>query len=241
MAAALGARLLDSSGSDLAPGGAALAGLHRVDLSGLDARLEEAEVVVASDVENPLLGDDGASAVYGPQKGATPEVVRELDAALAHFAEVARRDLGRDVRDLPGAGAAGGLGAGLVLFVNARLQPGFDLIAEVVGLRERLAGCDLVITGEGQLDGQSGQGKTTGSLAQMAAALGRPVVVIAGGLADDHAALYQRGVTAAIGVPGRPISFAALRERPAETLQDAAERAARLMAVGLRLARHASG
>ena len=235
MAEALGARLLDTEGRPLPPGGLALGRLARIVPDGLDPRLAEADVRVACDVDNPLCGPRGASAVYGPQKGADPALVEALDAALAHFAEVARRDLGRDVRDLPGAGAAGGLGAGLVLFAHARLQPGFELIAEVVGLRDRLTRSDLVITGEGQLDGQSWQGKTTGSLAKMAAGLGLPVVVIAGSLADDHAAMYQRGVAAALGVPGRPITFAELRGQPAEALQDAAERAARLMAVGQRL------
>ena len=158
MAQAVGVRLLDAKGEELPPGGAALVQLHTVDVSQLDARVVAMEIVVASDVTNPLCGPNGASAVYGPQKGATPAMVAELDAALAHYAEVIADQLGRSVRDLPGAGAAGGLGAGLLAFFPARMRRGVDIVIEVVGLREAMRSADLVITGEGGIDSQTAFG-----------------------------------------------------------------------------------
>src|SRR6266550_3489374 len=155
MAQALGYHLLDTQGHELPPGGLALQKLARIHKGGVHADWQQAEVDVACDVTNPLTGPSGASAVYGPQKGATPEMVAELDAALRHFAEIIRRDLGRDVEPLPGAGAAGGLGAGLVAFTGARLRPGAEMVMEAIRLDERLAGAQLVITGEGRLDSQT--------------------------------------------------------------------------------------
>ena len=152
MMQALRASLLDSAGRELEPGGAALARLDRIDVSNVDPRVRSTSVVVACDVNNPLCGPTGASAVFGPQKGATPEIVAELDAALSHFADIIERDLGADVRDRPGAGAAGGLGAGLMAILDAELKAGVDIVLDAVGLDERLDGADLVITGEGQID-----------------------------------------------------------------------------------------
>src|SRR2546426_713024 len=155
MAQALGYHLLDEEGHELPPGGLALKRLARIHVGGVHASWKAAEVDVACDVTNPLTGPSGASAVYGPQKGATPEMVAELDAALKHFAEIIRRDLGVDVDQLPGAGAAGGLGAGLVAFTGARLRPGAEMVMEALRLDERLAGAGLVITGEGRIDSQT--------------------------------------------------------------------------------------
>src|ERR1700731_3394748 len=155
MAQALGYHLLDESGLELPPGGLALRRLARIHVGGVHANWKESEVDVACDVTNPLTGPSGASAVYGPQKGATPEVVAELDAALHHLAEIIRRDLGVDVEPLPGAGAAGGLGAGLVAFAGARLQPGAEIVMKALHLDERLTGAQLVVTGEGRLDSQT--------------------------------------------------------------------------------------
>ncbi len=160
LATALGVRFLDSAGHELPPGGLALARLARLDRSGLEPRLAEVTVRVACDVDNPLLGERRASRVYGPQKGASPEMVEQLDAALANYAEVVLRDLGRDIREVPGAGAAGGLGAGLLAFCGATLSSGIDLVLDAVGFEAHLAGADLVITGEGRLDEQTLQGKT---------------------------------------------------------------------------------
>src|SRR5690606_26050010 len=229
MAQALGVRFLDEAGAELPPGGAALArlarvdlsgldprlaqtegvgacevdnpltgergapagygppkgaapqvgqelGVARVDLSGLDPRLAQTEVVVACDVDNPLTGERGAAAVYGPQKGATPEMVQELDAALAHFADVVEGVIGRSLRELPGAGAAGGLGFGLMAFAGARLQRGIELALETLQADRHFAWASLVITGEGRIDRQTLHGKVPFGVARRAAAFGVPVV-----------------------------------------------------------------
>jgi glycerate kinase len=186
MAQALGYHLLDQRGLELPPGGLALTRLARIHVGGVHANWKEAEVDVACDVTNPLTGSRGASAVYGPQKGATPEMVAELDAALHHFAEIIRRDLGVDVEQLPGAGAAGGLGAGLVAFLGARLQPGAEMVVEALHLDERLTGAQLVITGEGRLDSQTARfGKGPAAVARHAKNAGIPVVAIGGSVADE--------------------------------------------------------
>lgn len=184
LAQALGVRLLDEGGNDLPPGGAALARLQRIDAARSDARLRESEVIVAADVTNPLCGPDGASLVYGAQKGAGEAVARELDAALAHFADVVKRDLGIDKANEPGAGAAGGLAYGLLVFCSATMRPGFEVVAEAAGFAAHLVGADLVVTGEGRLDRQTAFGKTTAGLARAARAAGKPVVAIVGSTQD---------------------------------------------------------
>jgi len=186
MAQALGYHLLDQDGLELPPGGLALTRLARIHVGGVHANWKETKVDVACDVTNPLTGPRGASAVYGPQKGATPEMVAELDAALHHFAEIIRRDLGVDVEQLPGAGAAGGLGAGLVAFAGARLQPGAEMVMEALHLDERLMDAQLVITGEGRLDSQTARfGKGPAAVARHAKNAGIPVVAIGGSVADE--------------------------------------------------------
>ena len=180
MAQALGIRLLDESGRDLQPGGAALAALARIDLSELDPVVEASTFVVATDVDNPLVGPEGASAVYGPQKGASAEDVALLDRALGHFAAVVYRDLGIDVRGTKGAGAAGGLGAGLIAFLGARLRPGVDLVIEALRLPERMEAADLVVTGEGTFDEQSLRGKVPAGVLRVAEEQGVPAIVLCG-------------------------------------------------------------
>jgi glycerate 2-kinase len=180
MAQAMGIRLLDGSGRDLRPGGAALQELARIDASGLDPAVGAARFVVATDVDNPLTGPNGAAVVYGPQKGASSEDVAVLARAMAHFAAVVHRDLGIDVRHVPGAGAAGGLGAGLVAFLGAHLRPGVEVVMEAVRLRERLEDADLVVTGEGTFDAQSLRGKAPAGVLQAAAEAGVPAIVLAG-------------------------------------------------------------
>ena len=175
MATALGARFLDDDGRPIAPGGAALAGLARIDVGGLDPRLAAVEVRVLADVRNPLTGPDGASAVYGPQKGADATTIAELDRALTHFADIVARDVGADILTLPGGGAAGGLGAGLIAFTGARIEPGIEAIASAVRLDARLAGADVVLTGEGSLDRQSAFGKTVAGVAAPGRRRGRAV------------------------------------------------------------------
>ena len=187
LAQALRARLLDGDGLELPPGGGPLERLARIDVSALDTRLRESSIVVAADVRNPLCGATGASLMYGAQKGADEATARRLDAALAHYAEIVRRDLGVDIANVPGAGAAGGLAAGLIAFCGATVLSGFDVVAEAAGLPERLAGATAVVTGEGRLDRQTAFGKTTAGVADLARKAGKRVVAVVGSVADDDA------------------------------------------------------
>ncbi len=232
MAQALGARLLDEAGRDLPPGGAALRRLDRIDISGLDPRIAESRVMVASDVTNPLCGPLGASMVYGPQKGATPEMVEELDAALAHYAQVIRRDLGVDVLSLPGGGAAGGLTAGLAAFLKAEVRPGAELVAQTIGLRERMLRADVVFTGEGRLDAQTPFGKTVITVARLAKERRLPVIALAGSIDESYETLRREGIDAALAITPGPMPLAEAQENAARLLADAAEQAARLFLIG---------
>jgi glycerate 2-kinase len=180
MAAALGARFLDDAGAELPPGGAALLRLAHVDTAGLDPRLRRVQVTVAADVDNPLVGPDGAAQVFGPQKGAGPDEVLLLDSALRRYARVLTADLGVDLAETPGAGAAGGLGAGAITFLGARIRAGIKLVLELVGFDQEVATADLVVTGEGKLDAQSLRGKAPVGVARAATAHGVPVVALAG-------------------------------------------------------------
>jgi glycerate 2-kinase len=182
-----------------------------------------------------LCGPTGASAVYGPQKGATPEMVAQLDAALAHYAQIIERDLGLAVRDVPGAGAAGGLGAGLLAFLNATLRPGAQIVLEAVRLEERIRTADLVITAEGQLDTQTAYGKSVGAVAALAKRYGLPVLAIAGSLGDNYQTVYALGVDAVAALPSGPMTLTYAMENAAWLTSDAAERACRLLQVGARI------
>ena len=235
MAQALGYHLLDAQGHELPPGGLALQNLARIHVGGVHANWNDAQVDVACDVTNPLTGPSGASAVYGPQKGATPEMVAELDAALKHFAEIIRRDLGVDVESLPGAGAAGGLGAGLVAFTGARLRPGAEMVMEALKLDDRIKGVDLVITGEGRLDSQTARfGKGPAAVARHARKAGIPVVALAGGIADEaELALLFDGLEATVVEPCT-LEDAIAQAEP--LLLRAANRVMRLLLAGRRLA-----
>ncbi|GGX99344.1 hypothetical protein GCM10007160_28730 [Litchfieldella qijiaojingensis] len=230
MLAALGARLLDRHGHDLPPGGAALAELAKLDLSGLDPRLAALEVEAAVDVDNPLLGEHGASAVFGPQKGATPDDIAFLDAALGHFADLAANALGKDHRDLAGAGAAGGMGFAARAFLGAALRPGIELVMEQVGFTRRLEDADLVITGEGQLDGQSLAGKTPVGIARAAKQHGVPCVVLAGRLGRHWQAAYAEGVTAAFALADGPMPLSEALSQCSVLLTERAESVIRLFA-----------
>lgn len=192
MARALGVRFTDATGSEIAEGGAALLDLASIDARGLDPRLLSVRVSVACDVDNPLTGPSGASAVYGPQKGATEDDVQVLDRALGHYAAVLARDLGVDVRDVPGAGAAGGLGAGLVAFLGARLRPGVEVVMEAVGFARYVIAADAVVTGEGSFDAQSLHGKVVAGVVDMAHAGSVPAAVVCG-----RAEVHPEGLTVA--------------------------------------------
>lgn len=203
MAEALGARFLDADGRDLPRGGGALKRLERIDISALDPRLRQVNLIVACDVTNPLCGEHGASHVFGPQKGATPEMVRQLDAGLAHYADIAKRQLGKDVRDIPGAGAAGGLGAGLLIFTQAVLRKGIEIVIEYTGLKQKVAEADVVFTGEGGIDFQTKFGKTPYGVAKAAKEAGKKVIAVAGYIGEGIEALYEEGIDAVFGiVPG---------------------------------------
>jgi glycerate kinase len=225
MARAFGYRFLDRDGNELPEGGAALARLGRID-GQTDPRLVRPSIEVACDVRNPLLGPEGASAIYGPQKGATPEIVRELDAALARYADVVEAFVGRPIRDVPGAGAAGGLGAGLLAFLDARLVSGAELVLRAVRFSDRIAGADLVITGEGRIDRQSGYGKLTGAVTAAARRAGVPVVAVAGGLGEGHETL---GLDA-IAVASEGVALVQAMRDPLPLIERAAERVVRARA-----------
>ncbi len=213
MAQALGVRLLDATGNEIGFGGGALAKLVRIDASRLDPRVREAEFLVACDVTNPLTGPNGASAVYGPQKGATAEMVAELDANLRHYAALIRRDLGVDVEAVPGAGAAGGLGAGLMAFCRAQLRRGVELVIEAARLPERVQRTQMVITGEGRLDFQTGFGKVPYGVAQVAKRFSKPVLAIVGQLGEGAEQCREWGIDACFAITHKPMSEAeAMRE-----------------------------
>ena len=234
MAGAVGGRFLDSQGRQLAPGGAALANLDRIDPSDVHPALRHAEVIGATDVTNSLCGPTGASAVYGPQKGATAQVVAELDAALLNLAAVVKRDLGQDVLERPGSGAAGGLGAGLIAFAGGELRSGIDMVCEVLGFDDLLDGADLVITGEGRADRSTIYDKAPVGVARRALAKGVPTILLAGGLGPGYEELYQHGIASIVTISDRPMNFAQSLRRTQELLEGAAERAMRLMLIWAR-------
>lgn len=190
-AQALGVSLKDKKGHELSFGGAALSQLHTIDVSGLDARLKDVRIEIASDVSNPLCGEKGASYVFGPQKGATSEIVRILDDALRHYSAIIKEQLGKDVAQTPGAGAAGGLGAGLLVFTNAQMRRGVDIIIEYTNLHEIIKKADYVFTGEGGIDFQTEFGKTPYGVAQVAKSENKKIIAIAGYLGKDIETLYD--------------------------------------------------
>jgi glycerate kinase len=235
MAQALGIRLLDAGGQDLPFGGAALAQLDRIDMSGLDPRAKESTFAVACDVSNPLTGPEGASAVYGPQKGATSEMVARLDAALAHLAQVVKGDMGLEIDDVPGAGAAGGLGAGLIAFLNGEMRSGVDIVLDAVELDRRLEGADLVITGEGSLDFQTVYNKAPIGVARLAKARKIPVIAIAGSLGRGFTDVHEHGIDAVSAITHAPMTLAEASEDAADLIASATEQALRFMAAGGRV------
>ena len=238
MAQALGARLLTASGDQIEPGGGSLAVLDSVDLSELDPRIAETETVVACDVNNPLTGKQGASHVYGPQKGATPEMIEVLDANLAHFDKTVQRDLSKSVGNVPGAGAAGGLGAGLMAFLDASLKSGIDIVTEATQLSDRFAGADLVITGEGQINFQTVFGKTPVGVAKVAKTHNIPVIAIAGSITDDSNGVYDAGIDAMIDIVPEPMSLEKAIKNATPLIETAAERAGRMVATGMKIKRN---
>ncbi|NHB56554.1 glycerate kinase [Acinetobacter sp. 194] len=200
MAQALGAKLLDTQGHSVAFGGGVLGRVRQIDLSDLDERLQNVEIIIASDVTNPLCGETGASYVFGPQKGATHEMVQQLDANLSHFADMVESHVNRQLRDVAGSGAAGGLGFGLMAFTNAKIQSGATLVIEQTHLADKIAEADYVFTGEGSIDFQTKFGKTPWAVAQVAKQFGKPVIAFAGKVGDDIQPLFEEGFTEIIGI-----------------------------------------
>ncbi len=220
MATALGVRFLDETGADLPPGGASLRRLARIACADLDARLADTTIIAACDVSNPLCGENGASQVYGPQKGATPDVVKTLDAALSHYATVLETQMCVQVRTVPGAGAAGGLAAGLVAFANASLCSGVDLVLDAYGdMDDVMRDAALVITGEGAVDGQSAQGKVIAGVAKKARIHTTPLLVVAGRVGDGLDTLYKAGVTAILPIAPGPMPQHVALDRAAQHLE----------------------
>ena len=232
MLSALGVRFLDGGGAVLPDGGAALSELARIDPAGLDARLAGCRIRVACDVDNPLCGERGASAVFGPQKGADEADVALLDRALSHYADVAEAALGVSVRDDAGAGAAGGLGFALKAFLGASLVPGVGLLLETANFDRQLSGCDCVISGEGATDFQTAYGKAPVGVSRRAAARGIPAFLLSGTLGRDYSAVYREGVTAAFSIADRPMTLEYAIENAAPLLEAAAERLTRTLCAG---------
>ncbi|MCJ7806684.1 MAG: glycerate kinase [Clostridia bacterium] len=207
MAQALGAGLFDQSGHPLGYGGAELLRLDRIEVSGLDSRLDKVKTLVACDVDNPLIGPEGAAYVYGPQKGASPKIAGQLDKALDNYARVIKRDLGVDVAFVAGAGAAGGLGAGLITFLQAELSSGIELVLDALEIDQSLQDCQLLITGEGKLDTQSAHGKAPVGVARRARKYKVPVIALTGMIEGDLNVFHREGISACFAIANGPLSL----------------------------------
>jgi glycerate kinase len=228
---ALGVRLLDAYGQDVPPGGGSLSSVYTIDISGLDARWRAVEVIIASDVENPTTGETGAAAVFGPQKGAGPHEVRVLEAGLRHFFTKVRDQLGVDVLDIPGGGAAGALSAGLMAVLGGRIESGIDIILDRRGFDEHLRGARLVITGEGRMDEQTVYGKGPIGVARRARAASVPTVALVGGLNADDALLHEAGLRAVLPIVTGPMALDDALRRADELVERAALRLGYLLAL----------
>ena len=235
MAQALGANLLDDRGNTISFGGAALTSLQTVDISNMDSRIKDSKFLVACDVSNPLTGGEGASAVYGPQKGATPEMVKRLDDALSNFATVVKKDLKKDVSEMSGAGAAGGLGAGMMAFMGAELKAGVDIVLDTVNLRDKLSSVDLVITGEGGMDFQTIYNKAPIGVARIASEHNIPTIAIAGLLGSNFKIVHEHGIRAATSIVNGPITLEEASDRAFELISDSVEESLRFISVGMDL------
>jgi glycerate kinase len=227
MAQALGVRFLDKDDKELPGIGASLIDIASIDISGLDPRIKTTRIAAVCDVDNPLCGTRGAARVYGPQKGADPQQVQQLDQGLENLARLIKQDLGIDVLTMPGSGAAGGLGAGLHAFFNARLCKGIDLIFELVKLKEKMAGADLVLTGEGQIDFQTVFGKAPGGVGALAQKMGIPCIAIAGSIGEDLGSLHQDGVSAVFSLCSGPVSLQQAMEDGADSISRVTEQVIR--------------
>jgi glycerate kinase len=221
MSAALGISLLDANGSPIPRGGGGLSRLARIEMSGRYSLITPSTIIGACDVTSPLFGPEGAAYVYGPQKGATLEMIARLDSGLRNLAVVIERDLGIKIADIPGAGAAGGLGAGLVAFLGASLQPGIEIIMDGIHFDKYLAGADLVLTGEGRIDRQTPRGKTVAGIARRAKRMGKPVIAFAGDLGDGYREILNYGVDRVVGITPEDVTKEEAMSHAATLLADA--------------------
>ncbi|MDO8886936.1 glycerate kinase [Candidatus Oleimmundimicrobium sp.] len=228
MARALGVKFFDAEGKELEVGcGLLLKEIAKIDLSFMDNRIKETKFIVASDVDNPLCGPKGAAYVYGPQKGATPAMVTELNEGLSHYVEIIKRDLGIDIKDVPGAGAAGGLGAGLMAFLGAELRSGVEFVIEVVNLKKRMKGMTLVITGEGKIDSQTACGKTPVGVSELAQSMGIPTIAVAGQVGEGAEILKEHGIEKIYSLMDIAGSVEEAMERAEELLEKLGEKVAK--------------
>ncbi len=237
MAQAIGFSLRDIEGREIGFGGGQLGRLHKIITANADKRLAETSITVACDVKNPLFGENGASAVYSPQKGATPEMVSILDSNLKHYAAVLKKSLGKDVAQVPGAGAAGGLGAGLMAFCNAVLTSGIETVIAASDFGNVIKDADLVITGEGRVDSQSAQGKVPYGIGRLALKSGVPVLLLAGSIGNGADSVYRTGITAIMSIMDSPMTLQEAMKDVLRLLEGAAARAMRMLEAG-RLMRH---
>ena len=228
MAQALGVKFFDKNGNEVGLGGGELSKIDKIDISGIDTRIKNAEFLAACDVDNPLCGDKGASAVYGPQKGASADDVILLDKGLEHFAQLIKQQLNLDIKDVAGAGAAGGLGAGALIFLQAQLQRGIEIVTQTTNLAGKMEGADLVITGEGRIDFQTAFGKTPFGVAQLAKQKNIPVVAIAGSLGDGYQTLYDKGFDEIYSIMNKSMSLQEAMDNAEELLESATENIMRL-------------
>jgi glycerate kinase len=226
---ALGVKLLDEAGAVIDTGGGSLGKLYSIDIKNMDKRIKDTTITIACDVDNPLCGPKGASFVFGPQKGADREMVEMLDKNLSHYADVIESALGVKIKNFPGAGAAGGLGGGLMAFLGATLKKGVDIVVETVRLEERIKGCDLVITGEGRMDFQTVYGKTPFGVAKTAMKYGIPVVAICGSIGEGAEVLYENGFDSVFSIVDKSMSLEEAMVNSKELLQNCSERVIRTL------------
>jgi glycerate kinase len=235
MARALGYRFLDRDGNELPDGGGSLGQLDRIEVANVMPLLKDARITVMCDVENPLFGPDGAAFVYGPQKGADPDMVQLLDENLRHFSEILIRDMNADVAGIPGSGAAGGLGGGLMAFCGAELKPGIEMVLDILNFDGHLQDVDLVVTGEGRIDGQSAKGKVPAGVAKRAKKLNKPLVAIAGGVGEGAEGLYSIGTDLILPIVDGPMELRQAMDKVGILLERTGERLARIIALNKKL------
>jgi len=229
MAQALGFGLLDGNNHTIGWGGGSLGELHQIDFSKVHPLLRKVKITVACDVQNPLLGSTGATLVYGPQKGATPQMVETLEKNLTHYAQILAQEFGVNFASIPGGGAAGGLGAGLMAFCQAEMLPGFSLISKLTNLEEHIQTASLVLTSEGKIDAQTAFGKTISGVAQLGKKYRVPVIALAGTVSDDLTELHKQGLTSAFAIANRPMSLEESKTNATELLAATSEQIMRLV------------